>query len=224
MKINLLTQKILGVALGVFALSQIAPAVETNSPYVKTNTSLTVTNSSLGDTNSPSALNSPTAFALIKEGNNHVGAEAKDRVVQIRSEKSVGALTPNIWYIVYYDPDATAKATEVKFGAGKKLSVKRPARILEFATGNTELNREKLKIDSDKALDTAAKQPLLEKLNLKASQMWLERSKDYGVVWKVRLWAQKLRKLNQIADIGDTYISAEDGKIVRSDLHINRVD
>ena len=72
----------------------------------------------------------PTAFELIKEGNRHVGEEAKDRIVEIRSEKSIGSLTPNIWYVVYYDPDATAKATEVKFGAGKKLSVKRPARVL----------------------------------------------------------------------------------------------
>jgi len=33
-----------------------------------------------------------TAFRLIKEGNRYVGEESKDRVVQIRSEKSVGSL------------------------------------------------------------------------------------------------------------------------------------
>jgi len=68
----------------------------------------------------------PTAFDLVKEGNRHLGEEAKGRVVQIRSEKSVGGLTPNIWFVVYYDPDATAKATEIKFAAGTKVSVKRP--------------------------------------------------------------------------------------------------
>src|SRR5258705_13400216 len=77
----------------------------------------------------------PTAFQLVKEGNRHVGEEAKDRVVQIRSEKSINTLVPNIWYVVYYDPDATAKATEVKFVAGTKATVKRPARILEPITG-----------------------------------------------------------------------------------------
>src|SRR5689334_20060310 len=77
----------------------------------------------------------PTAFQLIKEGNKHVGEEAKDRIVEIRSEKSVGSMTPNVWYIVYYDPDASLKATEVKFGGGKKLSVKRPTRLLEPITG-----------------------------------------------------------------------------------------
>src|ERR1700722_5484498 len=67
-----------------------------------------------------------TAYQLIKEGNRYVGGDAKDKVVQIRSEKSIGTLTPNVWYIVYYDPDATFKATEVKFGAGQKMDVKRP--------------------------------------------------------------------------------------------------
>src|SRR5436190_22769133 len=62
----------------------------------------------------------PTAFDLVKEGNRHLGEEAKGRVVQIRSEKSVGGLTPNIWFVVYYDPDATAKATEINSRRGRK--------------------------------------------------------------------------------------------------------
>ncbi len=170
-----------------------------------------------------------TAFQLIKEGNRHLGEEARDRVVQIRSEKSVGSLTPNIWYVVYYDPDATAKAAEVKFGAGKKLSVKRPARILEMGTGaHRELNRDKMKVDSDKAIDIAKKEPLLNNLTLTNTQLWLERdfwSADKDLpVWKVRLWATKIRKPTESADIGDIYISAEDGKVLRSDLHIDRLD
>src|SRR5437016_14616510 len=135
----------------------------------------------------------PTAFDLIKEGNRHVGEEAKDKVVQIRSEKSVGTLTPNIWYVVYFDPDATAKATEVKFGSGKKLTVKRPARILEpFLGTHKPLNRDKMKVDSDKAIEIATKEPLLSNLKLTATQLWLEReawSVDDVPVWKVRLWA-----------------------------------
>jgi hypothetical protein len=169
-----------------------------------------------------------TAFELIKEGNRHVGEEAKDKVVQIRSEKSVGTLTPTIWYVVYFDPDATAKATEVKFGAGKKLSVKRPARILEpFLGTHRPLNREKMKLDSDKAIEIATKEPLLSNLKLKATQLWLERepwATDEVPVWRVRLWAAKLRDPNDNAAIGEVFISAEDGKVIKSDLHINRVD
>src|SRR4051794_3193016 len=93
-----------------------------------------------------------TAFDLIKEGNKHVGEDAKNKVVQIRSEKSVGTLTPNIWFVVFYDPDATFKATEVKFGAGRKMDVKRPARVLELGRGEHIFDLDKLKTDSPKAL------------------------------------------------------------------------
>ena len=117
-------------------------------------------------------------------------------------------------------------AAEVKFKAGKKESVKRPARLLEPITGaHKELPKDKLKIDSDKALDIATKEPLLKNLTLKASQMWLERWGDDKLpTWKVRLWAAKLDNPNRNVDIGDVYISAADGKVLKNDLHINRVD
>jgi hypothetical protein len=168
-----------------------------------------------------------TAFELIKEGDRHVGEEAKGRVVQIRSEKSIGTLTPNIWYVVYYDPDATAKATEIKFAAGKKISVKRPARIIELSgSSHHELPKDKLKIDSDKALEIAQKEPILEKLTLKASRLTLERW-GYGnelPVWKVRFWAARLDNPNKMADIGEVFVSSDDGKVVKNDLKPNRVD
>src|SRR5688572_15169265 len=77
----------------------------------------------------------PTAFDLIKEANRYVGEQAKDKVVQVRSEKSLGGLVPTIWYVVLYDPTASMKAVQVKFGAGKMLDVKRPMRLLEPVTG-----------------------------------------------------------------------------------------
>ena len=63
----------------------------------------------------------PTAFDLIKEGNRYVGEQAKDRVVQLRSERSIGSLNPKVWYVVYHDPTARMKAVEVKFAAGKMI-------------------------------------------------------------------------------------------------------
>src|SRR6266516_2519067 len=175
----------------------------------------------------------PTAFDLVKEGNRHLGEEAKGKVVQIRSEKSVGGLTPNIWYVVYYDSTATLKAVEVKFGAGKMLDVKRPLRLLEPVTGgDTPLDRDRLKVDSDRAIKTALKEPLLQKLKVTATQLKLERVGEgvLGVrgtgepVWKIKLWAAKLKKPNQDADIGEVWLSATDGKAVKNDLHIERVN
>lgn len=165
-----------------------------------------------------------TAFQLVKEGNRHVGEDAKDKVVQIRSEKSLGTLVPNIWYVVYYDLDATAKATQVKFGSGRKLEVKRPSRLFELAGKSyLPLDREKLKVDSDKAIQTATTDPLLKNLKLLATRLTLERW-DEMPVWKVRIWAAKLRNPSKDADLGEVFISAETGKIVRNDLKIDRVD
>jgi hypothetical protein len=167
----------------------------------------------------------PTAFDLVKEGNRHLGEEAKGRVVQIRSEKSVGGLTPNIWFVVYYDPDATAKATEIKFAAGTKVSVKRPARIIEPIMGSHhELPKEKLKIDSDKAIETAKNEPLIKNLTLTNTQLTLERGEGDQPVWKVKLWAAKIRKPSDTVTIGEIHISAEDGKLVKNDLKPGRVD
>ncbi len=174
----------------------------------------------------------PTAFDLIKEGNRFVGEQSKDKIVQIRSEKSVGSLTPSIWYVVYYDPTATLKSVEVKFGAGQMQAVKRPMRLLEPVTGgDTPLDRSKLKIDSDEAAKIALKEPLLKNLKVTASQLKLERARE-GVlaegqgqaVWKVKLWAAKLRNPSRDADIGEVWVSAFDGKVVKNDLKINRVD
>ena len=168
----------------------------------------------------------PTAFELVREGNDHVGRDARGRVVQIRSEKSVGTLIPNIWYVVYFDPDATAMASEVKFAAGKKVSVKRPSRLLEPISGaHRELDKSKFKVDSDKAIDIAKSEPLLKNLTLTSTQLWLEGfGPDRQPVWRVRLWAQKLRKPSDTADIGEVYISTADGTVLKNDLKIGRVD
>jgi len=167
----------------------------------------------------------PTAFDLVKEGNRHLGEDAKGRVVQIRSEKSVGGLTPNIWFVVYYDPDATAKATEIKFAAGTKVSVKRPARVLEPITGaHHELPKEKLKIDSDKAIEIAKSEPLIKNLTLTNTQLTLERGEGDQPVWKVKLWAAKIRRPSDTVNIGEIHLSAEDGKVMKNDLKPGRVD
>jgi hypothetical protein len=174
-----------------------------------------------------------TGLELIKEGNRYVGEQAKDKIVQIRSEKSVNSLTPIIWYVVYYDPTATLKSVEVKFAAGKMASVKRPLRLLEPVTGgDTPLDREKLKVDSDEAVKTALKEPVLENIKVTATKLRLEKVGEgvlgrSGVgegVWKVNLWANKLRDATRDADMGEVWISAADGKVVKSDLHINRLD
>src|SRR5688572_16146776 len=166
----------------------------------------------------------PTAFELIKEGNRYVGEDAKDKVVQIRSEKSIGGLTPSTWFVVFYDVDARMKATEVRFDGGKKSDVQRPFRLFERAGGYKNLlDRAKLKIDSDEALKIAQKDGLLDKVKLTNSKMLLERWEDIPV-WKITFWAERARDTTKTVDIGQVFVNVEDGKVVHRDLHINRID
>jgi len=165
----------------------------------------------------------PTAFELIKLGDPYVGVQSKDQIVDIRSEKSAGSLTPSIWYVVYYDPDATLKAVQVKFGAGQKMDVSHPLRLIEPITGADKvLDGTKFKVDSDKAQEIATSQPLVKNLTLKATQFWLEHG-DTGPEWKVELWAAKINSGGE-ADIGEIYISAADGSVVKMDLHPESVN
>jgi hypothetical protein len=166
-----------------------------------------------------------TAFQLAKEGNRYVGEQAKDQVLQIRSEKSIASLTPNIWYVLYYDPTATFKAVEVEFGGGKMIDVKRPVRLLEPVRGSkTPLDLSKLKIDSDQAIKITLSEPVLDKLTVQATSAKLERGDAGQPVWKVRVWAAKLRNPNEQANLGEVTLSAEDGTVIKNSLKIKRVD
>lgn len=166
----------------------------------------------------------PTAFDLIQEGNRYVGEQAKDRVVQVRSEKSIGSLAPRVWFVVYHDPTATFKAVEVKFAAGKMVDVKRPFRVLERVASKTRaMPKKSLKIDSDEAIQIALKEPILEGITPKAVSAKLEDS-DLGPVWIIRIWAEKLQKPSENVDIGEVTLTADEGKVVRNELEIGRVD
>jgi hypothetical protein len=165
-----------------------------------------------------------TALSLIKDANEYVGKDTKDKVIGIRSEKSIATLTPNIWSVVFYDHDATFKTTEVKFGAGQKMAVNHPMRQpFAYINDKNLLDQKAIKIDSDQAIKIATAEPLLGKLTIRATQLWLENVEGVPT-WKVRLWAQKLRRPNDDANIGDVSLSAIDGKVIKSDLHIDRVD
>jgi hypothetical protein len=166
----------------------------------------------------------PQAFELVKLGDQYVGIQSKDRVVQIRSDKSIASLTPDIWYVVYYDPDATFNAVEVKFGAGQKMDVSHPGRVLElFSDDKRPLDPAKLVVDSDEALKIASTQPILKNLTLRASQLWLEHG-DLGPQWRVKLWAAKLSDPSDSVDIGTVILSADDGSLIKVDIHPGSVD
>ncbi len=176
---------------------------------------------------SPSSLRAdePTALQLAKLGNKYIGEQSHNKIVQIRSEKSLGSLTPNVWYIVYYDSTAALKAVEVKFGAGKMLTVQRPLRLLEPILGADQpLDPQKIKVDSPAAIQTALKEPILNNLKVTATAPKLERGSDGLPVWKVRVWVTKPKNTTEEVDLGAIILSAETGKVVQPDIHTDRLN
>jgi hypothetical protein len=159
-----------------------------------------------------------TAFALVKVGDKFIDPQAKDKITQIHSEKSAGNLAPDVWYVDYYDPTAAFKMTEVKFVAGKMAEVRQPKHVLDVFSGTKLLQWRKLKVDSDRALAIALKEPLLKKTELKAVQFWLERT-VVGSTWRIRFWTDRLGKPGQTVDIGELYISSRNGEVLKNDLH-----
>ena len=167
----------------------------------------------------------PTAFALIKEGNRYVGEQAKDRVVQLRSERSIGSLNPKVWYVVYHDPTASMKAVEVKFAAGKMIDVKRPFRLIERVADKTApMDKDKLKIDSNKAIEIALKEPILEDIKVKSVEASLQNDGTIGPVWKLRLWAERLSGAQETAGIGHIVVTADEGKVIENEVNLKRLD
>jgi hypothetical protein len=165
-----------------------------------------------------------TAFNLMKNGDQYVGTQSRDKVVQIRSEQSVGGVTPNIWYVVYYDPDATLKAVQVKFGGGAEMEVSHPGRILEMASDQHKpFDMSLLKLDSDRAIQIATTQPILQGLYVTSTKLSLDHG-ELGPVWTVHLWASRDKNANENVDIGTVTVSATDGTIVNNDLHPNSVN
>jgi hypothetical protein len=113
------------------------------------------------------------------------------------------------------------------------ISVKRPMRLLEPVTGgDAPLDREKLKVDSDEAIKTAIDEPLLKDIQITSTQLKLERV-GQGVLgigstgeaaWKIQLWAARIRDSRKTEKIGELWVSASEPKVVKSDLHLDRLD
>jgi hypothetical protein len=164
-----------------------------------------------------------TAFDLVKEGDKVVAPEAKDKITQIRSEKSTANLVPDIWHTDYFDTTAAFKITEVTFVSGKVTEITRPKHFFSAFSGTKQLEWRKLKVNSDRALAIALKEPTLQKLHVQATQFWLDWGK-FGSTWKIRFWAFRQSKPDQIVEIGDLYLSTKTGEIFKNDLHPRSAD
>lgn len=161
----------------------------------------------------------PTALDLIKQGDNYVGVQSKDKVLKIYSDKSVASLEPNVWHVVFFDPSVFLKGTDVKFAAGQEMEVSHPFRPFVMpAKPDQILDLSTVSVDSNRALDIATSQPLLKGLTLRSAKLTLQKV-DGIPTWTVELWAAKVSDQTKEANVGTVSISAVDRSLLKIDLH-----
>jgi hypothetical protein len=170
------------------------------------------------------ALAGPTAFQLARQGNQYVGVQSKDRVLRIYSEKSTIGLEPNIWHVVYFDPDTFVKSADVEFDNGQQIGVEHMRRPFQMPAKERDiLDMSRISIDSDRALSIAQGQPALNGLAVKYSRLSLDYG-DKGPTWQVELWAAKTKDPSRDVSVGKVWIFATDGSVIKSDLNPGRVN
>ena len=86
------------------------------------------------------------------------------------------------------------------------------------------LDRSKIKLDSDDALQAALKEPALQNVKPSSSEMRLERGEASAPIWKVQLWGTKADDSKDDVNLGTVTLSAEDGKTIRSELKTDKID
>ncbi|HWN97140.1 MAG TPA: hypothetical protein VNT99_19070 [Methylomirabilota bacterium] len=165
----------------------------------------------------------PTALQIVKEANRYVGNETRDKVLQVRSDRSTNGLNPDVWSVVYYDAAVRMKTTVITFTPGKAPRIVRPFSLFKRPDLKRIFDPAKVKIDSDAALKIAQADRLLDKVKLSSSRITLERWED-SPVWKIEFWAGKATEPGQTADIGQIFVNVEDGTVVNRDLHIDRAE
>lgn len=166
----------------------------------------------------PLPTNNPPAFVLARSGDQYLDPKARDKIIEIHSEQSTNGLVPGVWYIDYFDPTTVFKRTELKFVAGQMVENTKPKRFVDVFSGSKQLSWRKLKVDSDRALAIALKQPQLTNVHLQATQFWLTRTVN-AADWKIRFWTRSVGKPDELSEIGDLYISTRTGEVLKNELH-----
>jgi serine/threonine protein kinase len=161
-----------------------------------------------------------TALQLVQLGNHYVGENARDQVIAIISDKSIGDFTPKSWRVIYRNPQAAFNATEVQFTDDKMTRVREPNRFLQiFSPGsNKTFDFSKVKLDSDDALKIVMALPEVRAASVIAAQMELERGYGGLPVWTVNLFGESDSKLADEKNLGTIQLLAESGKILKNTL------
>ena len=164
-----------------------------------------------------------TGLEALREANRQVGAEAKNKILQVRSERSTNGLAPKTWSVMFYDASVGMKTTVVKLSAGREPRIDHPFALFKRPDPKRIFDPSSVRIDSDAALKVAAKDRLLEKVKLNGARITLELWEG-SPVWKIEFWAEKAKEPARTPAIGQIFVDGQEGKVVNRDLHISRTE
>lgn len=174
----------------------------------------------------PVELPPPTAFLALKEGDRFLNGRSRGKVVKIVSTKSADGSMPANWSVFYFDPLARQKLVEVQFVGHEMIKVHEPGAPFGglFASTPKPLDTAKLAINSDEMARILLRQPDVDRLPARITELELMAGDRDEPVWKVVLWSVKRRDPNLSVRIGELLVAAADGRIISSTLKPSRVD
>ncbi|MBC8001446.1 MAG: serine/threonine protein kinase [Opitutaceae bacterium] len=168
----------------------------------------------------------PTAFLALKEGDRFLNNRSRGKVVRIVSTRSADGTAPTNWSVFYFDPLARQKLVEVQFRGREMMKVHEPGASFGglFAPLPRPLDNSKLAINSDEAIRILMRQPEIDKLPVRITEMELLSNDRDEPTWRIVLWSVKRRDTNLSVRIGELVLSGSDGRIITNTLKPSRVD
>ena len=168
----------------------------------------------------------PTAFLALKEGDRFLNDRSRGKVVKIVSSKSTDGTMPTNWSVSYFDPMARQKLVEVQFRGHEMIKVHEPGAALGglFDATPRPLDSAKLAINSDEAVRILLRQPEIDKLPVRITELELTAGNHDEPVWKIVMWSVKRRDPKLSVRIGELLVAASDGRIISSTLKPSRAD
>lgn len=160
-----------------------------------------------------------TALQFVQLGDHYVTQNARDQVIAMISDKTVGDLVPKNWRILYHNEKATFNTTEIDFANNAMTRIHEPNRFFQMFSGaNKPIDLSQVALDSDDALKIVMNVPEVRAASVIAVQMQLNRGYGGMPVWTVNLFGQSDSEIADDKNLGTIQLLADSGKILKNTL------
>jgi hypothetical protein len=162
-----------------------------------------------------------TALKAREIAQKSLSGEVKNNVIQVVGSRSAEAMTPDVWKFVFWDEKASQNGRLVTVSGTSVTEIRdgyfEMDKMRMFAYKTDEIiDPKRLKVDSDKALETVLKTAQLQAVKLSSVIFYLNKVKGLEEpVWKMQILAD--RNGSEV-DIGYARVSAETGGIIEMKL------